>query len=332
MEELTRFLTSWEFGSPLYFWLGSALLLLSVFAPFLRKKKGLRLDFNYWGRRIEFRSKRMWVLSTLVVIASILMTAVLGDPHTLTKQRVRTYGKPVMVVVDISGSMEAKPRRRFTPNGEPADERTSFEKARDTFQYLKSRQPAGVDFGLLLFSTENYIARYFAYKNDLLKDTLENKEEVNFISTGTRIAEALGNAHGFLSDNFPQQRGTEPDKAIILISDLEAAPGPLAEMADEIERARWAGINIYVILIDRQSDYERTPPPIPLMKVLQIVNMNDREGINQICKDIAAMQNSVIREEEISSEKSLAPVLVPSILGVIALCLILSETRFRKIP
>jgi hypothetical protein len=332
MEELTRLLTSWEFGSPLYFGLGSALILFCVFVPFLKKRKGLRLDFKFWEQRITFQSKRGWVLSTLVGITSILMAAVLGDPHTVAKQTIRTYGKPVMLVLDISGSMEAKPRRRFTPQGEKVDERTSFEKARDTFQYLKSQQPAGVDFGLLLFSTENYIARYFAYKNDLLKDTLENKEEIDFISTGTRIAEAVANAHGFLADNFPHPRGAEPDKAIILISDLEADPGPLGEMADAIERARWAGINIYVILIERPSSYGRPPPPVPQIKVLQIVNMNDHEGINQICKDIAAMQNCVIREEETSSEKSLVPVLIPPILGLMVLCLILSETRFRKIP
>lgn len=332
MESLINLLNSCQFGSPLYFWLGSAIILLFVFFPLFRKRKGLRLDFKYWEGRVKFQSKRVWLLSALVAITCILMAGVLAGPHTLTKQTIRTYGKPVMLVIDVSGSMEAKPRRRFTPNGEPVDERTNFEKARDTFVYLKSRQPPGVDFGLLLFSTENYIARYFAYKNDLLKDTLENKEEIDFISTGTRIAEALENAHGFLSDNFPHPHGSEPNKAIILISDLEADPDPLAEMADEIERARWAGINIYVILIERQSLYGRTPPPIPQMKVLQIVNMNDKEGINRICNDIAAMQNCVIREEETTSKKSLVPFFIPPILGLIVLCLILSETRFRKIP
>ena len=131
---------------------------------------------------------------------------------------------------------------------------------------------------------------------------------------------------------FPHPRGSEPDKAIILISDLEADPGPLAEMADAIERARWDGINIYVILIERPSAYGRPAPPVPQLKVLEIVSMNDREGIDQICKDIAAMQNCVIREEETSTKKSLVPVLVPAILGLMVLCLILSETRFRKIP
>ena len=136
MEELIGFLTSWEFGSPLYFWLGSALILLALFSPIFRKRKGLGLDFRYWEQRVKFQSKRVWVLTTLVAITSILMAAVLGDPYTLKKQTVRTYGKPVMVVLDISGSMDAKPRRRFIPGGEPIDERTNFEKARETFQYL----------------------------------------------------------------------------------------------------------------------------------------------------------------------------------------------------
>jgi len=332
MEELTGFLASWEFGSPLNFWLGSALVLLVLFSPIWQKRKGLRLDFRYWEPKVKLQSSLLWVLFTLVAMISILMAVVLGDPYTVKIQTVRTYGKPVMVVLDVSGSMEAKPRKRFVPDGEPVDERTNYEKALDTFEYLKSRQPPGVDFGLLLFSTENYIARYFAYKNDLLKDTLENKEEISFISTGTRISEALANAHGFLADNFPRPRGSDPDKAIILISDLEVDPEPLAEMVDAIERARWAGINIYVILMERQPTYGRTPPPLPPIRALQIVDMNDQEGINQICRDIATMKDCVIREEEISSKKSLAPGLIPFILGLIVVCLILSETRFRKIP
>jgi hypothetical protein len=330
MEELVRLLASCEFASPLYFWLGGALALFLIFFPVTRKRRGLAIDLQYWKTRLAFKSKRVWVLSILVAIASILMAGVLADPQILTKQSVRIYGKPVMLVIDVSGSMEAKPRTLARKDAGPVDQRTSFEKARDVFYDLIGRRP-DVNFGLLPFSTENYIARYFTYKNELFKDTLENKEEISFISTGTRITEALAKAHIFLSVSFPRVRGSEPDKAIVLVSDLEADPEPLAEMADEIERARWAGINVYVIMIEVQPVYGR-PRPLPQLKVVNMVGMNDKEGINQICEEIAALPSSPIREEEMQLRKSLIPFLIPPILGLVVLCLFLSETRFRKIP
>jgi hypothetical protein len=331
VEELIKFLGSSEFASPLYFWIGGALVLFLIFFPVTRKRRGLAIDLQYWKPRVAFKSKRVWVLSILVAIASILMAGVLADPQTLTKQSIRIYGKPVMVVIDVSGSMGAKPQTLARKDAGPVDARTSFEKARDTFNDLIGRRP-DVNFGLLPFSTENYIARYFTYKNELFKDTLENKEEISFISTGTQIAEALGKAHRFLSGSFPHAHGSEPNTAIVLVSDLQADPQPLAEVADAIERARWAGINIYVILIERQAVYGRTPPPLPQLKVVNMVEMNDEAGINRICEEIAVLPSSLIREEEILLRKSLIPFLILPILGLIVLCLILSETRFRKIP
>ena len=330
MEELIESVGSSELTSPLSFWIGSVLLLLLIFFPRRRGKRGLAFDIQYWKRRIAFTSKRVWVLSILVAIASILMAAVAADPQILARQRVRIYGKPVMLVIDVSGSMDAQPLWGLRRDAGPIDERTNFEKARDIFNDVVGRRP-DVNFGLLPFSTENYIARYFTYKNELFEDTLDNKEEISFISTGTRITEALAKAHRFLEESFPHPRGAEPDKAILLISDLETDDEAAVEMADEIERARWAGINVYVILIQRRALHGR-PAALPPIKVVDIVDMNDPEGIDQVCEEIATLPSSPIREEETLLKKSLIPFLVPAILGLIVLCLTLSETRFRTIP
>jgi hypothetical protein len=330
VEELITFLGSAELTSPLVLGIGGALVLLLIFFPLPRRKRGLALDLRYWKKTAEFRSKRLVVLSALVLMSSLLMATVSADPEVPTMQSIRIYGKPVMIIIDVLGSMEAQPRvvRR---DGGPVDERTAFEKARDVFNGLVGRRP-DVNLGLLAFSTENYIARYFTYKNELFKDTLENKEEITFISTGTRITEALAKAHRFLEESFPHPRGGEPEKAIVLISDLDTDDEEALEMADEIERARWAGIKVYVILVEREQTAYGRPSPLPAIKVVDMVDMNNEKGIDQICEEIATLPSSPIREEEILVKKSLIPFLVPAILGLIVLCLILSETRFRKIP
>lgn len=328
MEELVKFLGSPEFGSPLYFWIGCVLTLFLIFFPPFGKREGLRLDFKYWKKRVEFQSKKVWVLSILVVITSVLMAAVLANPQAVKERSVRIYGKPVMAVIDISGSMEYKARRRPTAGVMPGGEELSnFEKARGVFNDIQSRDLV-VDFGLLLYSTESYIARYFASKNELLKDTLENKEEITFISTGTRTDEALAKARTFFSENIEAR-----DKAIILISDLEGDLEAIIKMAEEMERDLWAGIKIYVIVIEKDRKLAADGGPrLSQIKELKMVGMNDKYGIDQICAEIAAMESSSIREEKILVRKSLIPFLIPPILGLITLCLFLSETRFRKIP
>ncbi len=321
MEELTRFLASCEFASPLYFWMGSALVLLLIFFPLFRKRRGLRLDLKYWKGRVEFKGERVWVLWTLIAITSLLMATVLTNPRILTRQSVPIYGKPVMAVIDVSGSMEYR--------GRPGKEGpSSFEKARNVFYDLLDHN-IEADLGLLLYSTEHYIARYFAPKNELLKDTLENTEEVSFISTGTRTAEALAKARRFFSENTEAK-----DKAIVLISDLEAEPEAILETAEEMERYVWAGIKIYVIFIEREkrSVVAEKPRQLQPTEGVKMVGMNDKDGIDQICAEVAAMESSPVRGEEMLLRKSLIPFLVPPILGLITLCLILSETRFRKIP
>ena len=319
MEELTRFLASYEFATPLYFWVGGAFVLLLIFFPVLRKRRGLAIDLQYWKGKVAFKSKRVQVLSILVVIASILMAGVLSDPRLAARPTASIYGKPVMVVVDISGSMEAKPKRRLE------DQRTSFEKARTIFEELIGRRP-DVNFGLIFYSTENYVARYFAYKNELLKDTIENREEINYISTGTRTHEALAKAREFLTDNIAD----EADKAIVLISDLEADLEAILRMGEEMERVIAAGIKIYAIVIGEEKQEAVDVPRI--IEGVKMVDMYDRDGIDQICEEISAMQISSIREEEGLLKKSLIPFLILPALGVISLCLILGETRFRKIP
>lgn len=316
MEESAKFLASCEFATPLYFGIGGALVLLLIFFPWARKRRGLAIDLTYWKRKVAFKSKRVWVLSVLVVIASILMAGVLSDPRVPTRPIASIYGKPVMLVVDVSGSMVA--------DTGPQPQRTSFEEAREAFNDFIARR-ADINSSLIIYSTENYVARYFTYKNELFKDTLENTEEINYISTGTRTAEALAKARQFLTDNIENKA----DKAIVLIYDMQTDLKAMLEMAEEMDRISLAGINLYIITIGAEK---RGTVAIPQMSGLKIVDINDKYGIDQICEEISAMQSSPVREEEGLLKKSLIPFLILPALGLITLCLLLGETRFRKIP
>jgi Mg-chelatase subunit ChlD len=320
MEELRGLVASLDLTSPLLFWTGTALVLLLIFLPLFRKRRGLALDLGYWGRKVEFKSRRVWVFSGLATISSLLMAMALPNPQIATKTSVPKYGKPVMIVIDVSGSMEYR--------GRPGQEGlSSFEKARGVYDDLLNRN-VEADFGLLLYSTEHYVARYFAPENALLEDTLHNEQEISLMSTGTRTAEALAQARRFFSEKVEAE-----DKAIILISDLNHDLEATMQMAEETERVILAGIRMYVIVVEREGRQavERHLSQSDMQGVT-MVDMNDKYGIDQICREIAAMQSSPIIEEQILAKKSLVPFLVGPALALLSLCLVLSETRFLKIP
>lgn len=317
MEELIRSFASLEFASPLYFWIGGAVILFGIFIPFFRKRRLLRFDLGYWNKKVKLGSKKAWTIPVLIIIISLLVAAVLAGPQIIEKRSIPFYGKPVMVVTDISGSMSAKYN----------EEISKFEKTKEVF-YDLVEQDLGASIGLLIYSSESYIARDFATKTELLKDTLENEGEIQEISSGTNTTRALWEARRFFSEKVQAE-----DKTIVLISDLM---DNLDRVGREMQKISEEDIKIYVIVVDEKS--ERAYGSIQTLKSIvgsedvKMVWAEDKEGINRIYEEIRQMEISLTGEEEILSQRSLTPVLLPIIFGLIVLSIVLSETIFRKIP
>ncbi len=322
MEELARWLANCDLVSPWLFGTAAVVMLLLVLAPGLTKRQGLALDLRYWGSRVEFKSKRILVFALLSGAVSLLIALAMAEPRVTTKPSISIYGKPVVAVVDVSGSMASQPKTYV--NGVPnTDLRNGYEKARDIFLDLIGRRP-DVNFALLLYSTENYVARYFSYKNELLQDTVENKKEIEYISTGTRTAEALIKARQFLMTNVQG-----PDKAIVLISDLNGDLPALISMGEEFETEQYAGIRTYVIVI---TPDDKIPANVPDTSGVKMVEMNDKAGIDEIVAQLSVMQSSPLRQEQVVEKQSLIPWAALPALGLLLVALVLTETRWRKIP
>jgi len=321
MEALSHSLASWEFMSPRLFWAASILGLFFIFFPPLWRRRRVTLDLAFWKRRVGHSGRVVWVMPGLAGLITVLMAAALADPQVLAERTVPIYGRPALVVVDVSGSMGYVGRR--------GEDLAGFEKAHQILDEVLDGD-LEADFGLLFFSSENYIARYFAPKKDLLKDTLEVTEEIREISYGTRTAEALGLARRFLSDKVKAK-----EKALVLISDLQESPSALAETAEELDKILKAGVKAYLVVLFQETWWNMSngsfSVPIQLQG-LDIVGMNDRQGISRIRREIASMTSSPIREDVVLSRTSLIPYLILPILGLATLCLVLSETCFRRIP
>jgi hypothetical protein len=318
MEELADFIDSCEFATPVYFWIAGALALLLIFIPWIGRKNGLSFDLQFWKNKFEFKSRRVLKISVPVIIATVLLAGILAQPQITTRPVTYVYGYPVMLVVDISGSM-----------GVGYSEATPFGKSYEIFSDLIAMR-GDINFGLLLFSTDMYIARYFINKNELFADTLENRKEIAYLSVGTRISGALEMAHEFMSENI------DGGGAIILISDMDTSSKEWRTIVEEMTTMSLEGIMPYIIAPSGPEEIakkaQRQGIDLSLVSELQVVAMDDDEGIDDICSEIATMKMSLIREEEGLLKKSMVPYFVIPVLALFVLCLVLSETRFRKIP
>jgi hypothetical protein len=322
VEELGQWVASFDASTPWYFVAALGVALAILFLPVRKRTGGLALNLRYWSAHVEFTSSRLVILAALAVAACLLVAAGLADPQVTTKPALSIYGKPVIAVVDISGSMGAAPRR-WAGDAMPTDRRNGYEKARDVFNDLIGRRP-DVNFALLLYSTERYIARYFTYKNELLADTIDNEKEIADISTGTRTAEALVEARQFLTDHVAGK-----DKAIVLISDLDGDLEAMLQMSEEMEREVLAGIRVYVIAITSEKKTAVKPAKID---GVEFVAMDDSAGIDRVLREISEMQSAPLRQEIVPQKHSLIPYFALPGLGLVLFAVWLTENRFCKIP
>lgn len=315
MEELVSFWDSIKFYDPQYFWIAIVLILLLTFIPWSRKKRGMALDLQYWKPHVVLNSKRVWILSIPIVLISLLLATILANPQIVTRTSSLIQGKPVMAVVDASASMVSA--SYLSPK------ESSRDTARQVFNNLIALR-ADLNFGLMIYASQNYVARHFTYKNELFIDTLENQDELLSIAQQTRTGEALASANQFLTNNIKGQ-----DKAIILISDLDYNALELPIMKEEIDAILKKGIKLYII---SSNGDEEAMARIPKPEGAQVISSYDKNSINKMYEELIAMQTSIIRTDEQLSKTNCIPVIIPPVLGTMIICFILSETRFIKIP
>lgn len=318
MGELIGFLTSLEFASPLYFFVSLGTIIFFIFFTGGEKRRKIVFDWGYYKKKkIKLKSKRIWLLLFLIVVVSLVFASAFGNPKTVSKRSISSYEKPVLVALDVSGSMTSI----------YAKDLSKFKKTREVFYDIK-RRDLGANIGLMLFSSENYIARDFAFSIELLEDTVENDQEIDKISTGTEIAKALAAARVFFTKNVQAK-----SKSIILISDLEDVLPPIAQ---EIDKDSASGIKVYAIVIEADSRlaHERIYALKDNLKnkEVKIVWAEDKNGISQIYEEIRAAKSSLTGKEEVVSKKSIVVFLFLGLAGLMALITVFSETIFRKIP
>jgi Ca-activated chloride channel family protein len=242
-----------------------------------------------------------------------MLAGAIAAPQVKVTSSTDIYGIPVLLAMDVSGSMGG-----------------ATSKTLEAYYNMVSNR-GDINFGLMLFSSESYIIRYFVNKDELLEDTLENSDEIAEIAGGTYIANALEKAYSFITENTDSE-----EKAIILLSDLDVKDeDEWADIVEEMNSITGEGIRLYIVFTGKEDQFDiegQTIEDVSGIFGVELVALDDTEGIDRICAEISSMELSLIREEEDYTKESVIHYFVIPALLIMGISLILTETRFRKIP
>ena len=214
-----------------YFFLLAALFMLALFVPIFLKGRAIYFPLGFWEKKVRLRKPILLLMPLLVVSTALLFAFIISGPET-SKQKIasREYNQPVLLVMDVSGSMSSLYEMQLK----------AFNKITRTNQQAS--------FGLIIYSDYAYVARDFAPDISLLADTIENETEISTISGGTNTTQALALARSL----FAKEGVGSGPKSIVLISDLD---DDLERVSRQMNFSLADDINIFIVGIGDNEYY-----------------------------------------------------------------------------
>jgi len=334
-------MTNLDFLHP-YFLL---LLLLLPLIAWLRGKRGRSAAIQYssveilkqMGKLRRHAAGRFLMALRLLALALLIVALArprLGNDHT----EVQLSGIDIMLAVDVSSSMKAMD---FRINGKRVSRITAVKDV--VAKFIKERK--GDRIGLIAFAGKPYLMSPLVSDHDWLLDRLE-EVELGQIEDGTAIGSAVVTA----TERLSKQKAKS--KILIVLTDgMNNAGTASPEIA--AEAAKTLGIKIYTIGAGTRGyapypvkdpwgriHYRRTKVDIDEKTLKKIAEMTggqyfratDTDSLQQIYSVINELEKTKRSVRQFSTYKELY--LYPLIGGLVllALELLLSATRYRRMP
>jgi Ca-activated chloride channel family protein len=298
-------------------------------------------DLKTLGDRIRKKRRYRGTLFALRTAALVVIILTLARPQ-LEKgyETIKSEGIDIMLALDISGSMRAedfKPQNRLHVAKE-----------------VVSNFVEGVTddrVGLVVFASKSFTKCPLTLDHDALR-TMLGDVEIGMIEDGTAIGLALANCVARLDDSPAKS------KIIILLTDGENNTGEIDPLTGA-KLARAAGIKTYTIGVGKEGG---APVPVPdrygRMQYARDRNGNlmltkldeetlrqiagatggkyyratDEQALDQIYKQILAMEKTAFEVKAFKHRKELAGYLLPfGMLGILIEVMLVS-TFWRKVP
>ena len=178
---------------------------------------------------ISFRGHRNWLL---LLVWTLLTLALMRPQHVGEPIEIVRDGRNIMLVLDISESMEAKDMRIL---GQPA---SRLESAKDVLaEFIDKRH--GDRLGLIVFGSESFLHSPLSFDYPTIIQLLTDAQ-IGFAGPKTAIGDAIGLSVKKLLEQ------TSGDKTLVLLTDGQNNAGTLTPMK-AAQIAKEHGIKIYVV-------------------------------------------------------------------------------------
>ncbi len=230
------------FESPWAFLLFIPLILVVLYATFIKSKKEAALQFSDLSTLKSVpRSLKMrlaFVPLGVKVMSLVLAIVALARPQHADQQiRRDVEGVDIMIVLDISDSMVIEDMPPF---------KNRMDSAKETIKrFIKARISDRI--GFIVFSGESFTRVPLTLDYDLLLKTVEDTDSTRNIKMGTAIGVGLANGVYRLKES------TAKSKILIFLTDGENNSGTI-DPETGLEIAKGYGIKIYSIGIGRDGD------------------------------------------------------------------------------
>ncbi|HXW53586.1 MAG TPA: VWA domain-containing protein [Myxococcota bacterium] len=223
-------------------WGFSALLLLCVVPMWLHDRKHARDQGSLWSPQaglikellgkagsLALQKKPSWLM---VLAWSLLVVALMRPQHVGQPIEITRDGRNIMLVLDISESMEA---RDMKISGESVSRLDSAKVVLSDF--IDKRH--GDRLGLVVFGSESFLHAPLSFDHPTIKQFL-TEAEIGFAGPKTAIGDAIGLSVKKLIEQ------TEGQKTVVLLTDGQNNAGSL-EPSQAAQIAKQQGIKIYIV-------------------------------------------------------------------------------------
>ena len=340
-----------EFHNPYLLWLLLLIPLLALLKGRLGKDASITFSSIAIAKRVSGKVQRkagnfiyFLRLLTLALFIIALARPQLGEGHS----EVESSGIDIMLAVDVSGSMRALD---FATNDEVA---TRLDIVKKTIKdFIEKRKTDRI--GLIAFAKEPYLVSPLTLNHDWLLKNLERLHIGLIDQTATSIGAAIGMSSNRLRDLPAKSR------IVILLTDGEDTVNTVPPVA-AAEAAEAFGIKIYTIAagetgrvpmprLDANGQILRDPfgrvmlegyapsniDEKTLREIATITHANfyrasNAKELSKIYENISKLEKTKVKLRHFATFKELfyIPLLIG--FGLLAIELILANTRYRRLP
>ncbi len=287
-------MSSIEFAHPWFFLLLPIPLLVYWLVPaYHSRESAIKVPFfsqilealNETPKEAAGLLTSQWWQKVTLFVSWILIVTALAHPSILGEVQTREeFGRDVMVVVDLSGSMAEKD---FRQEGKAL---TRLQAAKSVLQqFVENRE--GDRFGLILFGDSAFVQTPFTADREVWLSLL-NEADVAMSGQSTN----LGDAMGLGIKVFEQNQDPEQQKVMIVLTDGNDT-GSFVEPIDAAKIAAAKGIKIYMIAMGDPETVGEQPL--------------DMEVINRVSELTQARSFTAIDQQALSGAYKLIDELEP---------------------